>query len=170
MQGAQDIIDFADGLTWDGTRYIGPARDKWVYVVSQGLSYPQYQHALWGRESAHLTGDSDFSDHWALHAEPIFHTEAGITLDGTVLTAELYFLNNGYYGAPTGHIVSAASPAGPWVIRGSWPEKTYPYTDGHTVSLSQTSVGATEVVRVYNAIDDNNVILADRTNDYVYVE
>ena len=79
----------------------------------------------------------------------------GSVLDGTPLTAEIHFYGDGHYGPPTGHIVSAASPEGPWVIRGSWSEKTPPYSDGHTVSLSQTVPGAADdvgYVRVYDYI------------------
>jgi len=34
--------------------------------------------------------------------------------------------------------------------------------------VDPVDVDPVDEVRVYNAIDDNNVILADRTNDYVY--
>ena len=150
MQGTQDIIDFADGLSphtvGSPNFYYGSARPNWTYVVSIGADGSRQRHAVWGVDDAYLThGDaprSNYSNHWELHQEPIFYTQSD-PVDGSELTAKIWWYSPPHYYAP-GHIVSAASPEGPWVIRGSWTSED-PTTASVEVLLSQTpvSTGAT---------------------------
>ena len=177
MQNSQDIINFADGLSphaggswyhgtakyplwhmngWTGgSWYHGTARPNWTYTVSPGQQWGWQPHAHWAADPAYLTGTSNYSNHWALHQEPIIYTQTSHALDGSVLTAKLSFI----YNTPTGHFVSAASPEGPWVIRGSWSDQAQ-YALG-SYSLSQThEIGDYDIgyVRVYDYIASSWVI------------
>ncbi len=98
--------------------------------------------------------DTGWGDLWNNTTTPIIYTRAYSTISpGSLLEATCIWSNNREAPA-SGHIVSAATPGGPWVIRSSWDYRSSPQT-GNTSYLYQEvgNLSTTYDHKVFNETD-----------------
>ena len=107
-----------------------PGYDKSADDLNDHYHHAHYPHPI-------QTGP-DWPNHWANHQEPIYYRtidswQTSNLSDGSYLYMRF---RNGYHWLsdlvmpPTGHVVSASSPNGPWVIRGTWDTSTISWHGG----------------------------------------
>jgi len=75
-----------------------------------------------GGSASYISWGAGFDTQWATNNQPLFYVQkrATVTLDGTELESTLEQGSTAGMSSSSGHIVSAANPTGPWVIRASW--------------------------------------------------
>ena len=109
--------------------------------------------------------DTDgYADYWSTHGAPVVYVKATGVVDGTTLTSVIKSFRYDHF-PKTGHIVSAASPGGPWTIRASWdvtdPGQSSQWDWVPSLTLGATPVHEYDFVFAYSPSDSSSPKYAD---------
>tara|TARA_B100000902_G_scaffold367686_1_gene390486 strand:- start:592 stop:1410 length:819 start_codon:yes stop_codon:yes gene_type:complete len=97
--------------------------------------------------------DTGWGDHWNNTKTPIIYTRTYSKISpGSLLESTSMWLYNKYAPA-SGHIVSAATPSGPWVIRYSWDHRSSPLVENNNVYQEIGNLSTKYDHKVFNETD-----------------
>ena len=139
MQSGVNIVDcglIADGSSWtQRVRYGAFKFNKSANNKSQNLTFFNFS------SQDDLIG---WHTHWTRTATPVWYVQATKPIDGTDLTFRHHQINNNSTPV-SGYVVSAASPDGPWVVRGAWDSSTPSPIHAGTHTVTSTTLQSTTV-------------------------
>ena len=118
MQSGVNIVDC--GLIASGSNWT--QRMRFGAFTFNKTPWQQIQYTTYFNFNPQ-DADVGWHTHWAREATPLWYVQATKPVDGTDLTFRHHNLNVASEPV-SGLIVSAASPDGPWVERGSWDSTT----------------------------------------------
>tara|TARA_B100000427_G_scaffold291113_1_gene267744 strand:+ start:6256 stop:7074 length:819 start_codon:yes stop_codon:yes gene_type:complete len=113
---------------------------------TSGDNINEFLHVRW-------TEDTGWGDFWNNTKTPIIYTRAYSKISpGSLLEVTSMWLGNNFAPA-SGHIVSAATPSGPWVIRYSWDHRSSPQVANYNIYQEVGNLSTNYVRRIFNKDD-----------------